>query len=88
MSPATAARFSGIKLRLTHPTPTEMKITYDPEADAVMISLSERPSQESREIHPGFVLDYDTAGNITAIEILHASKRISNPRGITYELLG
>jgi uncharacterized protein YuzE len=88
MSPATAARFSGIKSRQTQSTPTEMKITYDPEADAVMISLREQPSQESREIHPGFVLDYDTAGNITAIEILHASKHIHNPRGITYELLG
>jgi uncharacterized protein YuzE len=50
--------------------------------------LREQPSLECREIHPGFVLDYDTAGNITAIDILHASKHISNPRGITYELLG
>jgi uncharacterized protein YuzE len=33
-------------------------------------------------------LDYDPAGNITAIEILHASKHIGNPRGITYESRG
>ena len=65
-----------------------MKITYDPEADAVMISLREQPSLESHEIHLGFVLDYDAEENITAIEILHASKNISSPRGITYELLG
>ncbi len=34
-----------------------MKIAYDRDTDSLYIDLASRPSVESREIAPGFVLD-------------------------------
>ncbi len=53
-----------------------MKIAYDREHDSLYIDLVTRPSVESREVSPGFVLDYDAEGNIVGIDIDHASRRV------------
>jgi len=53
-----------------------MKIAYDRDNDSLYIDLVARPSVESREISPGFVLDYDAQGNIVGIDIDHASRRM------------
>lgn len=60
-----------------------MKLTYDPQADALMIILVEqsgratsRPHIVSREIATGMFLDVDRHGNPLGIEILDASVRI------------
>jgi len=60
-----------------------MKLTYDPQADALMIILVEQPRRGtlrphivSREIVPGMFLDEDHRGNPLGIEILDASARI------------
>jgi excisionase family DNA binding protein len=60
-----------------------MKLTYDPQADALMIILVEqsgrnasRPRVVSREIAPGMFLDLDHRGNPLGIEVLDASARI------------
>ena len=53
-----------------------MKIAYDRDNDSLYIDLVAEPSVESREISPGFVLDYDARGNIVGIDIDHASRRL------------
>jgi uncharacterized protein YuzE len=61
-----------------------VKITYDPEVDVLRILLSNAPSEESDEDKPGVILDYDKDGNIVGLEIVDASKRVSNPRSVEY----
>ena len=63
-----------------------MKVTYDPEVDALTIVLSNVVVEESDETKPGVILDYDAAGNIVGLEILNASKRVDNPKAIDYAL--
>ncbi len=59
-----------------------MKIVYDPEVDALRISLFEGKAVESEEISPNIILDYSDEGKIISIEILHASKNIANLKNI------
>ncbi len=63
-----------------------MKVTYDPEVDALTIVLSDVAVEESDEAKPGVILDYDVEGNIVGLEILNASKRVDNPKAIDYAL--
>ena len=57
-----------------------MKVTYDPEVDVLRIVLSDAAVEESDEDKPDLILDYDENGNIVGLEILDASKRVTNPR--------
>ena len=65
-----------------------MKVIYDPEVDVLRILLSDSPIEESDEDKPGVILDYDKDGNIVGLEILDASKRVSNPRSVEYAVAG
>jgi uncharacterized protein YuzE len=51
-----------------------MKIAYYAETDSLYIDLATGPSVESREVSPGVVIDLDRDGNITGIDIDHASR--------------
>ena len=53
-----------------------MKFHYYPETDTLYIDLSKKVSADSIEVAPGVVLDFDADGNITGIDINHASKII------------
>jgi uncharacterized protein YuzE len=61
-----------------------VKVTYDAEVDMLRILLSNAPIEESDEDKPGVILDYDKDGNVVGLEVLEASKRISNPRSVEY----
>ena len=61
-----------------------MKVTYDPEVDVLRILLSDAPIEESDEDKPGVILDFDKDGNVVGLEILEASKRMTNPRSVDY----
>ncbi len=63
-----------------------MKVTYDPEVDVLRILLSHAPIEESDEDKPGVILDYDKDGNVVGMEILEASRRVENPRGMDYAI--
>jgi uncharacterized protein YuzE len=63
-----------------------MKVTYDPEVDALTIILSDAAVEESDEARSGIILDFDVEGNIVGLEILNASKRVDNPKAINYAL--
>jgi uncharacterized protein YuzE len=47
-----------------------MRIKVDMESDALYFRLCEEPIEESEEIAPGIIHDYDRAGNVIGIEIL------------------
>ena len=53
-----------------------MKISYYPDTDSMYIDLSFKESANSMEVSPGVVLDYDSDGNLTGIDIDNASKKL------------
>ncbi len=61
-----------------------MKVTYDSEVDVLRIIFRNAPIDESDEDKPGVILDYDAAGNLVGLEVLNASRRVENPRGVDY----
>ncbi|OGI09272.1 MAG: hypothetical protein A3I68_09120 [Candidatus Melainabacteria bacterium RIFCSPLOWO2_02_FULL_35_15] len=64
-----------------------MKVTYNPVLDILRVFLNESSViEESDEQKPGIIIDYDKDGNIIAFEILDASKRVSNPNLMQYEI--
>jgi len=63
-----------------------MVIKYDKESDIIYIQFSEKKVVESDEDKPGIILDYGENGEIVGIEVLEASKKMSQPNGISYEV--
>jgi len=61
-----------------------MKVTYDPQVDVLRILFRDVPVEESDQDKPGVILDYDKDGNIVGLEVLNASKRVENPKGVDY----
>jgi uncharacterized protein YuzE len=55
-----------------------MRLKVDHEADALYLSLSEKPAKESEEVSPGIVVDFDENGQAVGIEMLYLSKRASD----------
>jgi uncharacterized protein YuzE len=54
-----------------------MKITYDPEADALYIGLRKAEPLHSDDIEEGVVADFDEDGHVVGFEVLDASTRMS-----------
>lgn len=65
-----------------------MRVIYDPRTDTLTIILKDAPVAESDEDKPGIILDYDAAGNMVSMEILDASRRVTQPTRMEYELAG
>ena len=63
-----------------------MKIIYDRETDTLTVIFAETPVAESDEDKPGVILDYDASGNLVALEILDASRRVTSPSRIEYQV--
>ena len=53
-----------------------MKLSYYPETDSLYIDLSDQPSSVSQEVREGIVLDYDSEGRLSGIDIDNASQKI------------
>lgn len=64
-----------------------MKITYDPEADAMMIRFKDATTSESDEITPNVIADFDDDGEVIGIEVLSASRLVTDPRTATVRIL-
>lgn len=58
-----------------------MKATYDEQADSLWIRWNEQPIEESDEVAPGIILDYDSCGNVVGVEVVNASKKIKRSSG-------
>lgn len=63
-----------------------MKVIFDPRTDTLSIVLKENVRvAESDEDKPGVILDYDEGGNLISLEVLDASKRVSETRKIEFQ---
>jgi len=63
-----------------------MKAIYDEKTDTLSIVFQENiPVQESDEDKPGVILDYDKEGNLVSLEILDASKHITEARKMEFQ---
>lgn len=54
-----------------------MQIQYDPSVDVLVIKLRDGKPDESDEVAPGMIVDFDMDGKPLAIEILNAQRLIS-----------
>jgi len=63
-----------------------MKVIYDRETDTLTVIFSESTVAESDEDKPGVILDYDDKGNLVSLEILDASRRVTIPSKIEYQV--
>lgn len=63
-----------------------MSVIYDPESDTLTILFSDTLVEESDEIKPGTILDFDTRGSLVSMEILNASASIKSPSQMDYRV--
>jgi uncharacterized protein YuzE len=61
-----------------------MKIQYDPETDALTITLRPAQISESDELRPGLIADFDKDGGIVRLEILDASRLVERANEIQF----
>lgn len=58
-----------------------MKLIYDADTDALYVDLKEGKVEESEEVAPGFILDFDVEGNVLGIDLdSEASKKVDLSR--------
>lgn len=65
-----------------------MKIIYDPETDTLSLLFNEALVSESDELREGLIIDYNQEGKIVSVEVLNASKNVTEPQSIVYEIRG
>lgn len=66
-----------------------MKVNYDPKTDTLSFILKENASvAESDEEKPGIILDYDGAGDLVSMEILDASRRVTEAQKVDFQIAG
>ena len=66
-----------------------MKITYDLRTDTLSVVLKEDAQvEESDEEKPGVILDFDADGHLVALEVLDASRRVTEARKIEFQTVG
>jgi len=65
-----------------------MTSTYDKHTDTLVIALNTNVVDDSDEIAPGIIADFDVDGNIVALEILDASKRADDPTLLIHRVDG
>lgn len=66
-----------------------MKVSYDTATDTLTMILREGVAvAESDEDKPGVVLDYDSEGNLVSMEILDASRRMTEARKVEFQIAG
>ena len=66
-----------------------MKVNYDPKTDTLSFILKENASViESDEEKPGIILDYDGQGDLVSMEILDASRRVTEAQKVDFQIAG
>ena len=64
-----------------------MRMTYDPEADALTLRLSDGPVETREEVAPNVVLDFDADGRVVGIEVLFISQLPdANPMELAFKV--
>ena len=63
------------------------EVFYDSHTDTLSVILKENVTvHESDEDKPGVILDYDKDGNLVSLEVLDASKRVTDTRMVDFQL--
>ena len=66
-----------------------VKINYDPKTDTLSFILKEDVKvSESDEDKPGVILDYDDRGDLVSMEILDASRRVTEAKKVDFQITG
>lgn len=66
-----------------------MKASYDPRTDTLSLILKDGATvAESDEDKPGVILDYDERGDLVSMEILDASRRVTEARKMDFQVAG
>ena len=55
-----------------------MRLHVDKEADAPYLHLDDSKINESEEVAPGVILDYNDKDEVVGVEMLHLSRRTPN----------
>jgi uncharacterized protein YuzE len=64
-----------------------VKVSYDPKTDTLSLVFKDNTAvAESDEEKPGIILDYDKEGNLVSLEILDASKRVTEARKVDFQV--
>jgi uncharacterized protein YuzE len=64
-----------------------MKTIYDQQTDTLTFILKENvPVVESDEDKPGIIFDYDGKGDLVSMEILDASRRVTEAGKIDFQI--
>ena len=62
-----------------------MRVAYDQHTDTLTLVLREGAEvAESDEERPGVILDFDAAGGLVSVEILEASRRVTDARHVEF----
>ena len=63
-----------------------MKVTFDSKTDTITVLLREGVRvAESDEDKPGVILDYDDKGYLISLEVLDASRRVTDARNVEFQ---
>jgi len=63
-----------------------MRVSYDRRTDTLSVVLKEGARvAESDEDKPGVILDYDDHGDLVSLEILDASRRVTEANKVHFE---
>lgn len=63
-----------------------MKVAYDLKTETLTVVFkSDARVAESDENKPGVILDYDEEGNLVSLEVLDASRRVTEARKIGFQ---
>ena len=66
-----------------------MKVSYDPKTDTLSFVLKENVQvAESDEDKPGVILDYDERGDLVSMEIMDASRRVTEAKKVDFRIAG
>ena len=67
-----------------------MKLTVDPEADALYLRLNDAQIADSEQVASGIILDYDAQDNVVGVEMLNLSRRArkADLQRLLFETLG
>ncbi len=64
-----------------------MKVVYDQRTDTLSVVPREgSPVAQSDEGKPGGTFDYDEQGNLVSLEILDASRRVTEARSVDFQM--
>ena len=66
-----------------------MKVNYDPKTDTLSFIHKENASViESDEEKPGIILDFEGQGDLVSMEILDASRRLTEAKKVDFQIAG